>query len=332
MTKNRLSLTFVNVGYGEAMLLECPDPQRPEKDFLMVIDGGSSEAEEFPADRPERIPLIEELRRRGTDHIDVMVSTHIHEDHVCGLLSAAREIPVGELWQTLPSDLAENLPKLPGFDVTDISRRKFCKALSDWKELVTSVKSGGGSILSLSEGSLLSPAPGLTVRVLAPGAERIKRLALDMTELYASSEQDDFIERLTKLDTEMNNFSLILRAEYGGVSMLLPGDTNMDGYDGIDEELLKADIFKVGHHGQKDGIDEKHFRMISPGLTICCASSDRRYDSADPRLIRMIRENGSELRFSDCPKLPEDMGSIPPHRLLRITVGGEMPIEASYIL
>ena len=41
------NLTFVNVGYGEAMVLRCPAPERPGGWFVMVIDGGSGEAEEF---------------------------------------------------------------------------------------------------------------------------------------------------------------------------------------------------------------------------------------------------------------------------------------------
>ena len=48
-----LKLTFVNVGYGEAALLECPDPAFPGGTFVMVIDGGSGEAGEY-ADRPSR--------------------------------------------------------------------------------------------------------------------------------------------------------------------------------------------------------------------------------------------------------------------------------------
>ena len=37
-------LTFVNVGYGEAMVLRCPAPERPGGVFVMAIDGGSAEA------------------------------------------------------------------------------------------------------------------------------------------------------------------------------------------------------------------------------------------------------------------------------------------------
>ena len=170
----------------------------------------------------------------------------------------------------------------------------------------------------------------------------IKNLVFDFGGVVVDLNWDKAVRHFAELglpnaDKVLDRYKqngLFLELEEGKITAeeFKKGLEAMCGRELSDEELLKADIFKVGHHGQKDGIDEKHFRMISPGLTICCASSDRRYDSADPRLIRMIRENGSELRFSDCPKLPEDMGSIPPHRLLRITVGGEMSIEASYIL
>lgn len=51
-----LKLTFVNVGYGEAALLECPDPAFPGGTFVMVIDGGSAEAEEYRTAPPAVSP------------------------------------------------------------------------------------------------------------------------------------------------------------------------------------------------------------------------------------------------------------------------------------
>ena len=74
-----LKLTFVNVGYGEAALLECPDPAFPGGTFVMVIDGGSAEAEEYRDSATGRIPLDQYLSLRGVDHIDLMAATHVHE-------------------------------------------------------------------------------------------------------------------------------------------------------------------------------------------------------------------------------------------------------------
>lgn len=46
------------------------------------------------------------LSLRGVDHIDLMAATHVHEDHLCGLLPAAEKLPPAALWQTLPRSFA----------------------------------------------------------------------------------------------------------------------------------------------------------------------------------------------------------------------------------
>ena len=326
-----MEFTFVNVGYGEAMVLSCPDSARPDGRFCMVIDGGSGEESEYLPEYPGRIRLLDALQRLGCRHIDVMVSTHIHEDHVCGLLPAASFFRVGELWQALPVGLAEALPPLPEIEADDPSRRKFYAALRDWPRLTQMVTEGGGRVEQLKGGDVRRPAEGLSIRVLLPGEEAERQLAGKMTELYAAREPDAFLERLTALDVHMNNYSLILSVRYEDTVMLLPGDTNASGYGDIDRKLLKADLFKVGHHGQRDGADQELLRMIQPQVTVCCASSGRRYGSADPGLLRMIKESGSKVYFSDSPPVPDGMEVPPVHSFLRIRIGKDKRIEALYI-
>ena len=43
-----MTITFLNVGYGEAILVECPDAGHPQGTFVMLIDGGSGEQRSFP--------------------------------------------------------------------------------------------------------------------------------------------------------------------------------------------------------------------------------------------------------------------------------------------
>ena len=131
-----LKLTFVNVGYGEAALLECPDPAFPGGTFVMVIDGGSAEAEEYRDSATGRIPLDQYLSLRGVDHIDLMAATHVHEDHLCGLLPAAEKLPPAALWQTLPPEFCRSMRTLdiPAEGLTP-SRSKFLRALNDYRRL-----------------------------------------------------------------------------------------------------------------------------------------------------------------------------------------------------
>ncbi len=76
-----LRLTFLDVGQGDATLVELPGGQR------WLVDGGP------PSERVARW-----LRRRGVTYLDVVASTHGHPDHTGGLASVLAGIEVGALW------------------------------------------------------------------------------------------------------------------------------------------------------------------------------------------------------------------------------------------
>ncbi len=322
-----LKLTFVNVGYGEAILLECPDPQAQDGVFVMVIDGGSAEPEEYALRATGRVSLTEELRRRGLSHIDCMVNTHIHEDHTCGLLSAARAWSPHVLWQTLPKDFYRCMTALDPERGTTPSQKKFIRALNDYRAVCAESQ----SVRALCAGDSGLLCPGLRYQVLAPTKNRCRELEAALAALYECGQESEFIRQLTVLDAAMNNFSLILRLEYGPTAVLLPGDTNRAGYGEIPQEELRAAIFKVGHHGQKDGVSQKLVEMIRPEATICCASSDRRYESAHPDALRVLANAGSKLYFSDCPQVSDFTENPPPHRALEFLLERDGSRTAHYI-
>lgn len=330
MEEKKLIVTFVNVGYGEAILLECPDSTRPGGVFTALIDGGSAEPEEFSDRSTGRIPIEEYLARRGICHLDLIVSTHIHEDHLCGLLRAARQAPPAMLWQTLPPEFHRSLRTLDTASARTPSESKFMRALNDYRTLCALIEDSGGVVAVPDADTELVLCPGLTVKILAPSAEKRVALAEEMKLLYNSVNVcDDFLQKLDALDARMNNYSLILLLDHCGTRLLLPGDTNLAGYRGIDPAALRADLFKIGHHGQKDGANAALASMIHPSAVVCCASSDRRYHSADPDTMQLLSDCGAALYFSDCPTVTGH--SIPPHEALEFTVGAAGALEARYI-
>ena len=79
-----LTITMIDVGQGDAVLVEAPsDGPRPAR---MLVDGG-----------PEPEPLLAALRERDIDALDAVVLTHPHEDHRGGLPAVLQRIPVGAL-------------------------------------------------------------------------------------------------------------------------------------------------------------------------------------------------------------------------------------------
>jgi competence protein ComEC len=77
-----LSLVFIDVGQGDSILLATSDG------CSMLVDGGPKSA------GPK---VVQELRRRGIEKIDVLVSTHPHEDHIGGLSAVLSAFPIGRV-------------------------------------------------------------------------------------------------------------------------------------------------------------------------------------------------------------------------------------------
>ena len=329
MRMEDLRLTFINVGYGEAILLECPDPAFEDGVFTMLIDGGSNEDIEYAGAGTGRIPAHAYLRRRGVGHIDLLVNTHIHEDHLCGLLPAAELLPPAALWQILPEGFYRRMRPLQIPDGITPSRSKFLHALNDYQTLCQRLDGRRIPVRRMSGGQVGALCQGLSARVLAPASSRGELLVAQMEALYNGEQEGAFWEKLDQLDASMNNFSMVLLLEYRGTRILLPGDTNEMGYGGLEAEDLRADLFKVGHHGQRDGVSEAQIQAIRPKAVVCCASSDRRYNSAHPDILRMMASHGAALYFSDCPEIP-DRPVPPPHQALCFSIGADGRLEPEY--
>ena len=92
-----MNLTFVNVGYGEAILVSCPDASAPDGVFTMLIDGGSGLPEEyqnqpdieFEIHKPEKDETDTELAlltaaRQGCEAVDILGALGGRMDHAIG--------------------------------------------------------------------------------------------------------------------------------------------------------------------------------------------------------------------------------------------------------
>jgi len=86
---HRLRVTALDVGQGDATLVDLPDGR------LMLIDGGGFVG--IPIDPGERV-ILPTLRARRRDRVDILVLTHPHPDHYGGLASVVREVDIGEFW------------------------------------------------------------------------------------------------------------------------------------------------------------------------------------------------------------------------------------------
>jgi competence protein ComEC len=89
-----LTVTVIDVGQGEAILVEFPGTSK------MLVDGGGLPTGSFDIGENVVSPF---LWSKGIKRIDRLVLTHPHPDHLNGLAAVARNFRIGEFWEGTPA-------------------------------------------------------------------------------------------------------------------------------------------------------------------------------------------------------------------------------------
>ena len=77
-----LTMIFIDVGQGDSILVILPNTR------TLLIDGGEREGYG---------KVLATLQEHGLSHIDVVVATHPHADHIGGLVDVIKSVNVGEV-------------------------------------------------------------------------------------------------------------------------------------------------------------------------------------------------------------------------------------------
>jgi len=86
----RLRVVFLDVGQGDAIVIQLPEGPR------MLVDGGTGGAGRFDAGERVVAPFLWNLPAR---RLDVVAATHSDADHAGGLAAIMRGFHVGEVWE-----------------------------------------------------------------------------------------------------------------------------------------------------------------------------------------------------------------------------------------
>jgi competence protein ComEC len=77
-----LTITFIDVGQGDSILLSLPNTK------TLLVDGGERESSSR---------VLATLQEHGLSHIDIVVATHPHADHIGGLIDVINNVDVGQV-------------------------------------------------------------------------------------------------------------------------------------------------------------------------------------------------------------------------------------------
>ena len=95
---------------------------------------------------------------------------------------------------------------------------------------------------------------------------------------------------LEKDEEKENNNSLVLLAEGGGGSMLLAGDMEFPEERSLLSAGLipRADVLKVGNHGEEDATSHSLIDAVRPSLAIISTNTEDEPDTPDPQVLKIL--------------------------------------------
>jgi competence protein ComEC len=227
-----LEVVFLDVGQGDAIFIEFP------KGTKMMIDSGGSSIFTKHIKAEKKFSIGEQvdskyLWSRGIEHLDFIVATHPHQDHIEGFTDILKNFSVGQV--ILPQDPEKNV---------------------GWKSFINEIKPKNIPINIWSKGETYF-IDGVKIDVLWPEKE---------------TSQDSF-KQFNKENKEINNQSLVLYLSYQGYSLLLTGDIEKEVEKVLVEEKkdFSAEVIKSPHHGSKTSNSELFVRKINPIVSIISA-------------------------------------------------------------
>lgn len=275
----------------------------------IVIDGGPKKT---PALRAHVNAKLESAAGGGL-HIDLLVVTHIDDDHIGGVLNLLRAPPdgltIGEIW-------FNGRPQLFPPDTLGVDQgERLSDALEHRKDAWNSSFAGGPVVVPDAAPLPCFKRPdGLQLTLLSPSPHDLERLKQKWSAELATEDQeepeavpsdllglhDEWPPKIESLaDSKFvpdpkaaNGSSIALLLEYQGKRVLLAADAHaprlVEALDRLDREKpLGLDALKLSHHGSaKNTSRELLFR-------VCCGryliSSDGSYfGHPDPAAIARV--------------------------------------------
>lgn len=299
-----LLLDFINVGNGDSILIRQVEDGNLA--FSMLVDCGHDNLvrDDHPPltdDRSCRIYAGDFVKKLGIGHLDVLLLTHFHRDHVGGLSRLLDCVTVGELIASYipPDNSCELEPeKTPGL----------CKAavnqLRCLDRYARALRLHPGRVQRMTE------LPGDRMVTLQLTPELKMDILFGEPALYPrqkaiydgafSGVRDDY--DLVHWGKSMNASSLRQRLYYHGREIVLGGDVYAHLWETA--TASPCDILKVPHHASLSSTTRKLLKMLRPKTAVVCVAAGRPDERPHPYIVSLIREYTKDLHFTDAVNIP----------------------------
>ncbi len=219
---NALKIYYLDVGQGDSSVIKTPDNK-----IIVVDGGGSSEWEKNSYDIGKKI-TVPALQHIGIWQVDTVIVSHIHDDHLGGVLSILESYKVKQVI-------------LPASD--SYGKSEFASA--NLEKLKAILKDKKISIKYLKNSSSIKVSKNVELKVLAP--------------------EEPFIQNT---DSDVNNNSMVFKLIYKDFDALFTGDIQMEAEQRLLDKDIQSDVLKVAHHGSPYSSTEDFIVQVDPEISI----------------------------------------------------------------
>ncbi len=100
---------------------------------------------------------------------------------------------------------------------------------------------------------------------------------------------------------DLNNYSIVTRITYGGVSILSVGDAEKISEDEIlqSEFNVEVQILKVGHHGSNTSSSEKFIETVNPQFAIISCKRGNTYNHPTKSVMELLEKKNITVYRTD---------------------------------
>lgn len=248
--KGQLTISMLDIGQGDAVLI-----QTGTKNIL--IDTGDDKYYEDGKKGKENTQLLTELQKLKIDHIDTLVMTHAHADHIGKADKVIAQYGVKELvYNGIPS-----------------TSKYFINALK-------AAKANGTQQVKVKAGDVLDFGNGVSFEIVSPSQSLI---------------DEDTAAIKAKKKVDVNNESVVGRLTFGNFAMLFTGDaegpvekTMAASYG----KKLKCQVLKAGHHGSKTSSTAEFLKLVQPESVVMSLGVNNQYGHPHEALLNRLQKQG----------------------------------------
>lgn len=282
---------LLNVGDGDCQLILLPMDAKTERRQAIVVDVAKLGKLEDLLDSLNATPLFSDEVAAQVERFAVVVGTHPHADHIAGMPRFLDRFggQVGEYWDS-------------GYYHTTAGYHRTMTALEDHDgEQIAVVQPTSGAARYIGQVKITVLTPGVGLK------NRYDTYGIDLNNSSISLKLEFPVSRVVQRGADRSlvrprTQSMILGADAQTVSWgqamvdfpeLRPSDSPvakvMDRAQG--SYPLKADVFKVPHHGSKHGLNLELVELISPAISlISSVSGAGKYNFPHLLSLESIRE------------------------------------------